>query len=343
MFTDTGPFGKAMRCNRGYVFLEVPRESFDGTPLDISGWQPFTLVAWVNFYGQRHLVAGIWDEGDWEKYAGRRQFALFGGLFGSKGVIAHISATGAASFPQSEISGSQFARMRAIDGAAFENGQWVCMAMTFDPEKKEVTAYLNGRATPNKVLDPVVADVYQEAAPRVANPFPFNWPIFSPRRFVLKFNGYRFRDSGVYEHWVEVDLVSRQITYGRIPEQPAKPGTYRVRIDLRRGGESLRSAPGEMEGVSGACWQLPEGIELREGDGIETSLWQLAADGSEATRVGTPVGRTIQPGAPFTIGRALGLGGPRLDRGTEMWVDGVAVFNRVLKPEELRAIAFVGP
>ena len=56
-------------------------------------------MAWVKFVGKRHLVAGIWDEGGWDKDGGRRPIALFGGLFGSKGVIGHISATGAASYP----------------------------------------------------------------------------------------------------------------------------------------------------------------------------------------------------------------------------------------------------
>ena len=115
-FDASGPFGYAVRFNQGYIFAEVPRSELDKTPLDVHGRQPFTLIAWVKFIGRRHLVAGIWDEGGWDKYGGRRQIALFGGLFGSKGTIGHISATGASSYPQSTISGSQYARCRAIDG-----------------------------------------------------------------------------------------------------------------------------------------------------------------------------------------------------------------------------------
>jgi hypothetical protein len=144
MFDSSGPFRHAVRFNKGYIFAEVPRSEFDQSPLDIHGRHPFTLIAWVKFVGKRHLVAGIWDEGGWDKYGGRRQIALFGGLFGSKGVIGHISATGASSYPQSTISGSQYARCRAIDGRGFENGQWVAMAMTFDPTTKMVTVYCNG-------------------------------------------------------------------------------------------------------------------------------------------------------------------------------------------------------
>ena len=80
------------------------------------------------------MVAGIWDEGGWSKYAGSRQVALFAGLFNQKGTIAHVSATGAASFPQSSVSGSQYARLRAIDAQPFDNDQWVAMAATFNPE-----------------------------------------------------------------------------------------------------------------------------------------------------------------------------------------------------------------
>ena len=109
-FDTTGPFGHAINVNQGYILAEVPRSAFDQSPLDLHGRQPFTLIAWIKFTGKRHMVAGIWDEGGWDKYGGRRQVALFGGLFGSKGVIAHISATGAASYPQSTVAGSRVTR-----------------------------------------------------------------------------------------------------------------------------------------------------------------------------------------------------------------------------------------
>ena len=196
VFDSSGPFGHAVRFNKGYVFAEVPRSEFDRSPLDIHGRQPFTLIAWVKFVGKRHLVAGIWDEGGWDKYGGRRQIALFGGLFGSKGVIGHISATGASSYPQSTVSGSQYARCRAIDGRGFENDQWVAMAMTFDPSTEMVTVYCDGVATPTHITDPVAKDVFKYEEPVASNPYHFPWPIYSPRSFVLKFNGYDVQSSG---------------------------------------------------------------------------------------------------------------------------------------------------
>jgi len=124
VFDSSGPFGHAVRFNKGYIFAEVPRSEFDRSPLDIYGRQPFTLIAWVKFVGKRHLVAGIWDEGGWDKYGGRRQIALFGGLFGSKGVIGHISATGAsicrAAFTHDPVASVYFTSTDPLDAEAFE-------------------------------------------------------------------------------------------------------------------------------------------------------------------------------------------------------------------------------
>jgi hypothetical protein len=69
-------------------------------------------------------LAGIWDEGGWDKYGGRRRIALFGGLFGSKGVIGHVSSTGASSYPQSTVSGSQYARCAWSDSIRSAHWRW---------------------------------------------------------------------------------------------------------------------------------------------------------------------------------------------------------------------------
>ncbi len=43
---------------------------------------------------------------------------------------------------------------------------------------------------------------------------------------------------------------------------------------------------------------------------------------------------------PFAFGRALGLGTEPIDDGTQLYIDGVAVFNRVLSKDELKELAF---
>ncbi len=339
VYDSTGPFGHAVRFNQGYVFAEVPRSQFDRSPLDIHGRRPFTLIAWTKFVGHRHLVAGIWDEGGWNKYGGRRQIALFGGLFGSQGIIGHISATGASSYPQSTIGGSQYARCRAIDGRDFKNGQWVSMAMTFDPTSDEVTVYCDGVATATHVTDPVAKDVFQYQKPVASNPFHFPWPIYSPRSFALKFNGYNVQSSGVYEHWLHVDTEKGTVAYGRsCPDAAQDEEVYRVEFDVQRDGGSLLPEPLVFNVLDSDTAKIPEDVKMQPGDEIITSL-HVHKDG-DWKRIGTEIRYRLREGAPFTFGRALGLGTEPIDHGTQLFLDGVAVFNRVLDQKELQDLSF---
>jgi hypothetical protein len=335
-FDSSGPFGHAVKFNKGYIFAEVPHSEFDRSPLDIHGRQPFTLIAWVKFVGKRHLVAGIWDEGGWDKYGGRRQIALFGGLFGSKGVIGHISATGASSYPQSTVSGSQYARCRAIDGRGFDNDQWVAMAMTFDPTTERVTVFCDGVATPRQVTDPVAKDVFKYEEAVASNPYHFPWPIYSPRSFVLKFNGYDAQSTGVYEHWLQLDTEKETVTYGRSCPDPTKvQGEYRVTFDCDK---SLLDNPIVFSANNGASIKVPDAMTIKPGNEVITSLEVREADNWR--RVGSEIRYRLREGAPFTFGRALGLGNEPIDHGTQLFVDGVAVFNRVLSQDELKGLAF---
>jgi len=143
-YDASGPFGNAVRMNQGYLFAAVPREVFNRTPLDISGQMPLTLIAWVKLTSRRHFVAGIWDEGGWTKYSGGRQYALFTGLVaGPRSAQGHVSTTGAATYPQSNLPGAQYARLQAADGRDVPDGVWVVLAMTRDPECGEVRMFLN--------------------------------------------------------------------------------------------------------------------------------------------------------------------------------------------------------
>lgn len=339
-FDDGGPLGHAVYFNQGYIFGEVPRYLFANTPLDIHGRKPFTIVAWVKFIGKRHMVAGIWDEGGWNKYTGRRQVALFSGLFDSQSVIAHISATGAASFPQSEIDGAQYARQRAIDGKSFENGNWVAMAMTYDPGRKEVTAYLNGIMTPRYQTDPVANDVFRFEGEELSNPFYFKWPAYSPRNFILKYNGYNVEDTGIYEHWLEIDLNQNRVMYDVDYKENAEPDSrYKITLDILRRNVSLLSQPLKFEAIRGRSVAIPIDKKIQPSDVIITSLEEKKA--GKWMPVGSEVRHTVTEGAPFTFGRALGLGSEVREDGTQLFIDGVAVFNRVLYEEELRDLSFI--
>lgn len=335
VITDDGPFGKTVRFNQGHIFAEVPRAAFDGTLLDISGSRPFTMLAWTRFTGKRHLVAGVWDEGGWDRYSGRRQYALFGGLFGSQSTIAHVSATGAASFPQSMLSGSQYARLKAIDGGKFANDQWVCMGMSFDPQGVEVSAYLNGVRTKRSYADNVQQEVTGAKGAEVINPAPFPWPLFGPRIFLFKFNGYQRSAGGIGEHALHLDLDANRLRYARIAEASVT-GKFQVRVDVRRDKRSLLSKPIEWEVVDGGSVEVKGLSTAKHGDTVAATLWD--ADGKQ---IGTEVARTLTEGAPFTFGRALGLGAEEKSHGSQLQISGVAVFNRVLSDEELKALVFV--
>ena len=342
-FDTTGPFGHAVEFNKGYLYAEVPRTVLDQTPLDISGRTAFTMAAWVRFDGPRHLICGIWDEGGWNKYGGRRQYALFGGLFGSDGVIGHVSTTGAASYPQSNAPGSQYARMRAIDGQRIRNSQWVCVAMTFDPANSLLKMYCNGILTETSVTDPVENDVYRYTGKVSSNPMRFDWPIWSARHFTLKFNGYNVKDDGVYEQYLDVDIANKQIQYGFVADKDTKftIKDYRFQFDVNRSGKSLLSSPLISAATPGKKVAIPADVPLQVGDVIFATLEKReSADSNVWKKVGSTIKYPLVEGAPFTFCRALGLGNEEPNHGGKISIDGVAVFNRVLEPELLKAISF---
>lgn len=336
---DSGPFEHAIRFNRGHIYGSVPRSLYADTPLNLHGRGAFTMVAWVKFIGERHMVAGIWDEGGWDRYKGRRQVALFTGLFNQKGVIGHVSATGAASYPQSKIDGSQYARIRAIDGQAFENDEWICMAMSYDPQQNLVKAYLNGKMTQYRLTDPVAEDVFKFTEEQISNPLFFDQSIYGPYNFVLKFNGYDLSSAGVSQHLLQVNLNEAYLVYNQ--DGPGKSKTkFRIDFDIRRSGRSLLdyNLIFEIEGLEQKVL-LPNELKVAFGDQIYVSLEEWK-NGSWK-QVGSQLVKQISEGAPFTIGRALGLASEEIEHGSQLYVDGVAVFNRALRDEELQAIHFV--
>lgn len=333
-----GPFGYAVRFNQGYIYGEVPRGEFDHTLLDLNGRKPFTMIAWAKFSGNRHMIAGIWDEGGWNKYSGRRQAALFAGLFNQKGVIGHISSTGAASFPQSAVDGAQYARLRAIDGQAFENDEWVAVAMSYDPKNNKVNAYLNGKITTLSLQDPVTQDVMQLPSALPANPFEHKHPLYSPTAFQVKYNGYDFHNEDIKEHRIWVDLDRAEISYAI--EGNDQGQSFRINFDILREGKSILNFPVRENITPGDNIIIPLTTPTKPGDIIITAL--ETAEGNKWTKVGTPIERHIMEGAPFTLGRALGLDEGSIDHGSvELYLDGVAVFNRVLTEQELADLSFI--
>ncbi len=303
----SGPFGSAVRMNQGYIFAAVPREVLDRTPLDIRGRMPLTLIAWVKLTARRHFVAGIWDEGGWRRYSGGRQYALFTGLgAGPRSSQGHVSCTGAASYPQSNLPGAQYARLQAADGQDVPDGVCVALAMTRDPGHAEVRMFLDGVATPRRHVDKIAADVFGDAAPDSVNPLPFAGPIYSPWNFLLKFNGYD-RTSGVHEHMLHVETESGRVTYLRSVADPAMAlGPFRVTVDVRRDGRGMLDKPVVFDAEPGKPVTIDALKAARAGDKVTATL--EAGEAGSRRVIGAAVQREIGRGAPFTIGRALGLG-----------------------------------
>eukprot|EP01064_Diplonema_japonicum_P031794 TRINITY_DN57_c0_g1_i7.p1 TRINITY_DN57_c0_g1~~TRINITY_DN57_c0_g1_i7.p1 ORF type:complete len:515 (+),score=159.38 TRINITY_DN57_c0_g1_i7:68-1612(+) len=332
-----GPFnGKGLNVKGTTLFATVERKSFDRTPLDISGADPFSLVAWVWFPAgsNRHHIAGIWDEGTWGKYSGQRQYALFRiGRYGHR-LFGHISATGAASYPQAGTGGDQYARIRALNGAHLSEGEWHMLAMTHDGAQAQSSQ--DGVSTPNSYEEGeewVEERVYKDAFNPVTNPKEFSWGVFHPLRFVVKFNGYDVTADQVNEHYVRVDLKSpaaqRTITYGvKAPSLPAIASrTYRVTYTFKRGGALVAQGSGSFDVRNNAgTAHLSPSLVVEADDRLQLELTRNGA------RVGSVVEHRMGPGAAFSFGRILG-------DGTTMVLGGVAMYNRVLSEAELQDLA----
>ena len=328
-----GPFGRGLNVNETTLYANVERSNFSDTPLDISGRSPFTLAAWVRLdVGSiKHHIAGVWDEGSWDKYSGQRQFALFRIKRYGPRLFGHMSATGAASYPQSNVSGSQYARIRALNGATLDEGVWRLLAMTYDGSEAEssqdgvVTRY-SYKPGEEWVEESVYPPPYYTA---LTNPKAFDWGVFHPRRFVVKFEGYNVAQTNVFEHYARVDLKAtpRTITYGLKAITPLidAGNVYEISFRFERNGVTLPNSQGSFAVTKSAGQAvLSDLLQLETGDYVVLELvrkggWILG-DGE--------VKREIGAGAPFTFGRILGLG-------TSMTLGGVAMFNRKLSSAEL--------
>jgi hypothetical protein len=156
---------------------------------------------------------------------------------------------------------------------------------------------------------------------------------------VLKFNGYDVRSSGVYEHRLRVDTEKGEVAYDRSsPDPRSVRRDYWVDMDVKRAGMSVLTAPVTFQAKNTNTVELPVKVKMQPGDEIVTSL-KFREDG-DWHRVGKEIRYRLREGAPFTFGRALGLGSEAIDHGTQLCIDGVAAFNRVLTPEELKKLAF---
>lgn len=348
-YDKTGPFGLAPLFNQGHRFSLVPRELFENTPLNIQGNQSFSMITWIKFstsddvpYGKRHMIAGIWDEGDWSKYSGNRQYALFGGLLtGRAGTLFHISATGSASYPQSNASGSQYARIRSIAARDVGVNKWHALGVTFDHTTGQLTSYVDGIATTTFGTDSVEQNVYKYTQPKQVNPYQFNWPIYDPRAFTLKFNGYDLNTE--QEHWLYVDLKNNIVKYSNIVhDSTERLRDYKIIFSIRRNGQLLFPVKSFIASNGVGSANIPEHDYL-EGDVFQAELYKKDSNGNFTVKIEDhPAKRVLSAGSPFTIAKAGGSHLTGLNGGgTYAYYDGVALFDHKLSPQKMSELSFI--
>jgi hypothetical protein len=318
-----GPFGEAIRIraeeNPDFrPFLYVPRSRLHDTPLDIKGaGKSVTVVVWAIRESGNHALAGIWHEGTVLKQKetsaiqkverGQRQYALFAGLNKEGSACGHVSENGASSFLNRYAlhkcnSVGTSPKVPWDAPAEVLDASWQCFAMTFDHGTDELTGWLNGEAGERWLENPKDDRLISSA---------YNaWK-----------QGHLHREPGMQEgedpafpkdqfYNPPEDEPSSVKVVSETPEERVELREYRytkVKV-VKRGDTETR----DLVALKLNPWWYPH------------DLYTPANDGS---------------GGPFTIGRVI-----HSSRGVGFtgWIGGVAVFDRALTAEELKALTEVG-
>ena len=165
----------------------------------------------------------------------------------------------------------------------------------------------------------------------LTNPKAFDLGVYHPRRFVVKFKGYKVAETGVYEHFARVDLkaAQRTITYGAKTASPNADagGVYELKYRFERNGAAVAHGAGSFRvSRGGGHAVLPQALQVEDGDTVVLELLRDVPEG--VWSVGGEITREIGSGAPFSFGRIL-------RSGTSMTMGGVAMYNRALSAAEL--------
>ncbi len=318
-----GPFGEAVRIRAEEdasfrPLFQVPRARLHGSPLDIKGaGKSVTLVVWAIRESGNHALAGIWHEGtDLRMKAtttiqrverGQRQYGLFAGLNKEGSACGHVSENGASSFLNRYAlhkcnSAGISPKVPADSPAGVLDGAWRCFAMTFDHERDELTGWLDGEAGDRWLENPKADGLLSFA-----------------RNAYLQ--GHYRREPGLQEgedpdfpadqfyNPPEDEPLSVEVLVDT-PEKRVERREYRyTKVELTtRGGATTR----ELVALRLNPWWYPH------------DLYVPADDGS---------------GGPFTIGRVIHSS---RSVGFTGWIGGVAVFDRALGADEMKALAELG-
>ena len=318
-----GPFGEAIRIraeeNPDFrPFLYVPRSRLHDSPLDIKGaGKSVTVVVWAIRESGNHALAGIWHEGTDLKQKetsaiqkverGQRQYALFAGLNKEGSACGHVSENGASSFLNRYAlhkcnSVGTSPKVPWDAPADMLDASWQCFAMTFDHGTDELTGWLNGEAGERWLENPKDDRLISSA---------YNaWK-----------QGHFHREPGVQEgedptfpkdqfyNPPEDEALSVTVV-SETPEERVELREYRyTKVKVVKRGETETR---DLVSLKLNPWWYPH------------DLYTPANDGS---------------GGPFTIGRVIHSS---RSVGFTGWIGGVAVFDRALVAEELKAFTELG-
>lgn len=318
-----GPFGEAIRIkaeeNPDFrPFLYVPRARLHDSPLDIKGaGKSVTVVVWAIRESGNHALAGIWHEGTDLKQKetsaiqkverGQRQYALFAGLNKEGSACGHVSENGASSFLNRYAlhkcnSVGTSPKMPWDAPKEVLDASWQSFAMTFDHETDELTGWLNGEAGERWLENPKDDRLISSA---------YNaWK-----------QGHLHREPGMQEG-EDPDFPADQF-YNPPEEQPLAVETISESDEELVEIREYRYT--KVKVVTRGDTQTKDLVALKLNPWwYPHDLYTPANDGS---------------GGPFTIGRVIHSS---RSVGFTGWIGGVAVFDRALSAEELKAMTELG-
>lgn len=322
----SGPFGDAILIRKESEpdfrpFLFVPRDRLHDTPLDIKGAEKsVTVVVWAIRESGNHALAGIWHEGTDLKQSstasiqkverGQRQYALFAGLNKTGSACGHVSENGASSFTNKYAlhksnSAGISATVPSDSPREVLDQSWQCFAMTFDHEKDELTGWLDGEAgdrwLENPKRDGLISYAYLAWKQGKLHAEPGLQPGEDPD----------FPKDQLYNPPEDKPISVKKVSEtGAVRVEVQEFGYTRVEVtSVKTADGTWKVAQRDLVGLRLNPWWYPH------------YLYEPADDGS---------------GGPFTIGRVIHSS---KSVGFTGWIGGVAVFDRALGEEELKALA----
>lgn len=321
-----GPFGEAIQIRKETdpnfrPFLYVPRSRLHDSPLDIKGeGKSVTVVVWAIRESGNHALAGIWHEGTDLKQSstntikkverGQRQYALFAGLNKSGSACGHISENGASSFLNKYAlhkcnSVPVSPAVPADSPPEVIDKSWLCFATTFDNEKNEITGWIDGesgdRWLDNPKSDGLISYAYNAWLQGTLN----QTPGLQPGEDV------DFPEAQYYNPPEEKPVSVKVIRdTGKVRTELHEFGyTRQIITKVRHTDGTWKVAKSDLAGLKLNPWWYPHGIY-------------------------SPADSTS--GGPFTIGRVIHSS---KSVGFTGWIGGVAVYDRALSQEELKALS----